>query len=138
MKKNQIGRKVNSPIIAFALFGLLAPVTHQPSYAMEAVRINFASTSYCSGYAGKSNNFVIGLSKGQDLNIGLRNNKPMRVVGPSGDVVPFKKESARHLMWQINETADYQIQFLGDDWTLFDVCAIDTPDQPVFNASIGA
>ena len=138
MKRNQTVNKFKAPIIAFALFGLLAPMTHQPSYAMEAVRINFASTSYCSGYAGKSNNFVIGLSKGQDLNIGLRNNKPMRVVGPSGNVVPFKKESARRLMWRINETADYQIQFLWDDRTLFDVRAIDTPDQPVFNASIGA
>ena len=56
----------------------------------EHVRIGFPSTSYCSGYAGKSNNFIIELSKGQDLTVGVKNNKPIRVLGPAGNVIPFK------------------------------------------------
>ena len=109
-----------------------------PSYANNDVRINFPLTSYCSGYAGKSNNFVIELSSDQELTVGVKNNKPVRVLGPSGDVMPFKKESYRLAKWKIKNTGNYKIQFLGGGWTMFDVCVIDAPDQPVFDPALGA
>ena len=109
-----------------------------PSYASDDVRIKFPWASYCSGYAGERNNFVIELSSGQELTVGVKNNKPIRVLAPSGDVVSFKKESSRLAKWQIKNTGDYKIQFLGGGWTMFDVCAINAPGQPVFDPALGA
>ena len=109
-----------------------------PSYANGDVRIKFPWTSYCSGYAGERNNFVIELSSGQELMIGLKNNKPIRVLSPSGYILPFEKVSSHLAKWQVNSTGNYKIQFQGGGLTIFDVCAIDSPDQPVFDPALGA
>ena len=126
--------------IILALSILVASIGSQKVLASsnQHVRISFPATSYCSGYAGKSNNFIIELSEGQDLTVGVKNNKPIRVLGPAGNVIPFKQKSSHLAEWRITESADHKIQLLGDGLTLLDICAIDTPDQPVFDPALGA
>ena len=125
-------------ILAFSI--LVASIGSQKVLASspQHIRISFPATSYCSGYAGKSNNFIVELSEGQDLTVGVKNNKPIRVLGPSGNIIPFKQKSSHLAEWRITENADHKIQLLGDNWTLLDICAIDTPDQPVFDPALGA
>ena len=130
-------KKAMTAIITSGAFGFLTRMMQLPSFGIDAVRISFPASSYCSGYAGTSNNFIFELSKGQDLTVGVKNNKPIRVLGPSGNVIPFKQKSSHLAEWRITENADYKIQLLGDGWTLLDICAIDTPDQPVFDPALG-
>ena len=81
---------------------------------------------------------MIELSGGQELMIGIKNNKSIRVLNQSGYILPFEKVSSHLAKWQIKNTGDYRIQFQGSGLTIFDVCAIDSPDQPVFDPALGA
>ncbi len=111
---------------AISALGCLMPVL-----AAEPVRIIFAQTSYCSGYAGESNLFVIGLLENQDLVIGP--NKPIQLSDPLGNELDFTPDEEGHsATWKTTKTGDYIFRTRGAGPTFFKICAFDTPEKTFY------
>ena len=111
---------------AISALGCLMPVL-----AAEPVRIIFAQTSYCSGYAGESNLFVIGLIDNQDLIISP--NKLLQVKDPLENELDFiPDEEGQYATWKTTTTGDYILTTKGAGPTIFRICAIDSTEKMVY------
>ncbi len=111
---------------AISVLGSLTPVL-----AAEPVRIILVQTSYCSGYAGESNLFVIGLIDNQDLIISP--NKLLQVKGPLENELDFiPDEEGQYVTWKTTTTGDYILTRKSAGPTIFRICAIDSTEKTVY------
>jgi hypothetical protein len=101
--------------------------------AKAQVRITFPVTSYCGGYGGSSEQFLIGLGGKQDLVFG-DTSKSIRVEDPRGVFLKGFIDDNGTLRYRTVVTGDHLIQTKGEGMTFFKVCAIDSPDKPFYPA----
>ena len=101
--------------------------------AQAQVRITFPVTSYCGGYGGPAEQFLIGLGGKQDLVFGDAS-KSIRVRDPRGKFLEGFIEDNGALKYRTVVTGDHFIQTKGEGMTFFKVCAIDSPDKPFYPA----
>lgn len=99
--------------------------------AQAQVRINFPATSYCGGYGGEAEQFLIELGGKQDLVFGDAS-KGIRVLDPRGEFLEGVIEDNGALKYRTVVTGDHLIQTKGEGMTFFKVCAIDSPDKPFY------
>ena len=101
--------------------------------AQAQVRITFPVTSYCGGYGGPAEQFLIGLGGKQDLVFGDAS-KSITVHDPRGMYLEGFIEDNGALKYRTVVTGDRLIQTKGEGMTFFKVCAIDSPDKPFYPA----
>ena len=101
--------------------------------ARAQVRITFPATSYCGGYGGPAEQFLIGLRGKQDLVFGDAS-KGIRVRDPRGEFLEGVVDDRGALKYRSVVAGDHLIQTKGEGLTFFKVCAIDSPDKPFYPA----
>ena len=99
--------------------------------AQAQVRITFPATSYCGGYGGQADQFLIDLGGKQDLVFGDAS-KGIRVLDPRGEFLDGVIDENGALKFRTVVTGDHLIQAKGEGLTFFKVCAIDSPDKPFY------
>lgn len=101
----------------------------------SASAYTFPATSYCGGYGGPAEQFLIGLRGKQDLVFGDAS-KGIRVRDPRGEFLEGVVDDRGALKYRSVVAGDHLIQTKGEGLTFFKVCAIDSPDKPFYPAKV--